>query len=856
MDKLFKSLRPLTRLITTRPGLILLAGLLFAAWGGYNVTRLKIDSDFANLIPQDYTSVQALERLRATVGGESDAAVAIESPSFEANKRFAEALIPRALALTGEGRTEPYFTHVDYRKDVTFLQDNALYFATDEELDSLENYLDRKIEDAKLEANPFFFDLEEDLGTEPAPDSAAMALQLAYNRLVGKEYPISDDSTALVLRFYPSGSQTNVQFISDAYTDLQKLVDEMNPASYQADMQITLAGRLLRQLVEVEAITKDVKGSFGLGVLTVLLLVVSYFSYKSYRARAGNSFRGRILLSELGRMPVTALIIGVPLLASLGWTFGLAYAVIGSLNLMTTTLGLVLFGMGIDYGIHFYGRYAEEREHGKSVAESIELTFMSTGKAITVTAMTTSSAFFLLMIADFKGFSEFGFIAGTGILLALIAMTVLLPATIVLCEKLRLLNLTAQHDGEHLGQYALQRRSKPHAPVARIIVALTLVATALSIMSLPKVQFEYDFGKLDPAYAQYQALQDKVRLVYNDSGRRNPAYVIVDDPAEVPAVEAAVREYIAQDTLTPTISTVESLQSRYPSTETDAQAKLQRLASIREMLNDPMIAAQNDPDLQKLQRAASTTMPIALDEIPEFLKAPYTSKDGTIGQLVVIYPSVGLSDGKKSIEFSEDVGTITTADGKVYHAGSTSLVAADMLRLMRQEAPLMVLLTVVLIIILKFAVLRSPKWVFVALAPLMIGFLGMFGLMVLFGVKLNFYNLVVLPSVLGIGDDAGIHIVHRYQEEGPGSVWRVLRSTGEHITMSALTTMISFGGLILSFYPGLRSIGILAVIGIGMTLLTALVFLPALLHWLESRQATSENPVPQLSPVEAADMAA
>ena len=108
--------------------------------------------------------------------------------------------------------------------------------------------------------------------------------------------------------------------------------------------------------------------------------------------------------------------------------------------------------------------------------------------------------------------------------------------------------------------------------------------------------------------------------------------------------------------------------------------------------------------------------------------------------------------------------------------------------------------------------------------------------MEILGLKLNFYNLIVLPAVLGIGNDAGVHIVHRYREEGPGSIWAVLRSTGEHVTMGSLTTMIGFAGLLLSFHPGLHTIGELAVVGIGATLVSALLFLPALLQWLEKKE--------------------
>jgi hypothetical protein len=115
--------------------------------------------------------------------------------------------------------------------------------------------------------------------------------------------------------------------------------------------------------------------------------------------------------------------------------------------------------------------------------------------------------------------------------------------------------------------------------------------------------------------------------------------------------------------------------------------------------------------------------------------------------------------------------------------------------------------------------------------------------MEIFGWHLNFYNLVVLPTVLGIGDDSGIHIVHRYLEEGRGSIRRVLTSTGEHISVSAVTTMVGFGSLLLSTHPGLRTIGELAVLGISMTLLAALVTLPALLYWLE-RPGSDRTPDP------------
>lgn len=835
MDRIFDALRPFIRAVIRHAGWVLAVAALLAVGSFYFAQQLRIDTDLANLIPDDYASVQALEKLRDTVGSEKEAAVAITSPSFAANKAFAEDLIPKALNLTGEGGSEPYLTRVEYRRDTEFLKANALYFASDRELDRVEQFLQDKIEEAKLEANPFYFDLEDEEEEGASADSTAQELEQMYDQLVGTSYPISEDSTTMVLKFFPAGAQTDIGFIENLYADLRALIDRMEPQNYHPQMEVIASGGLERQLVEVRTIQNDVLQSSGSGIFAVLLLVVLYFTYKAYRARAGHTWRGRVLLTELLRAPVMALIIGLPLVMSLLWTGGLAYLAYGTLNLMTSTLGLVLFGLGIDFGIHYYGRYAEERAEGQPLAAALETAFQSTGQAIAVGAMTTASALFVLTIADFKGFSEFGVIAGSGILLALIAMTVVLPALLAVFERLGVLDLQARAATPP----AQAHRTRAY-PAARPIVIGSLIAVAAALVFLPRVQFEYRFGALEPTYDEYNARKEVVERVSEVGGtRRNPAYVVVDSPQEAEKVANAVREKARRDTTSSTILDVETLQERFPLRDSAKQEKLARIEQLRSLLNGRYLQNETSDAIQKLRRAAQTQAPIPFEQVPEFLQKQFTTKSGEFGTLVMIYPSVGLSDGRQSMAFAEDVGTITTEDGETYHAGSTSLVAADMLRLMLKEAPWMVGATFLIVALLMGLNFRSWRWAGLALIPLVVGVLWMLLLMEILGLKLNFYNLVVLPAVLGIGNDAGVHLVHRYREEGAGSIWGVLRSTGEHVTMGSLTTMIGFAGLLLSFHPGLRSIGELAVVGIGSTLLAALFFLPALLQWMEDREALS-----------------
>ncbi len=830
MHRLFVALRPLIRFTVRRPFWVLLVALLFTALGFYNARQLRVDTDLSKLLPPDYPSVQALERLRATVGSESGVDVAIVSPSFEANTRFAEAFIPRALALKGANNDEPDFSRVDYTRETAFLKDNALYFATDAELERVETFLDQKIEEARLEANPFFFDLDDD-EEFAEPDTTAQEMEKVYDDIVGKDYPISDDSTTLVLRFYPTGSATNISFIERVYADLDTAIAELDPSRFHPEMEVVTAGRLLRQYTEITAITKDVSRSFGAGVLSVLFVVVMYFYYKGYRAQNGGRYSFKTLVAHLARIPVLALLIAIPLLMSLSWTFGIAYAAFETLNLMTSTLGLVLFGLGIDFGIHFYARYTEERGRGLSTQEAAEVTFTSTGQAITIGALTTAAALYVLVLADFRGFSEFGFIAGTGIVLALLAMLVVMPALIAVFEKLHLLKL------DNTGAAPAPASRRPFPAVRGLLVG-SLTAVVLAIVLLPRVTFEYDFGVLEPTYDAYNERRSVIRRVFDDRERRNPAYIVVDRAEEAPRVVEAIRARVDADTLSPTVRDVESLQERFPTLPALQREKLQRIEEIRERLDDSFLSADSSDGLARLRRAAQTREPIALASVPEYLRARYTSKDGVIGNFIIVYPSVGLSDGRQSIAFSDDIGRIETADS-VYYAGSSALVAADMLRLMRSEAPWMVMATFLIVVMLMYVNFASIRWALFATVPLVVGVLWMLLLMELFDLRLNFYNLIVLPAVLGIGNDAGVHIVHRYREEGRLSLRQVLKSTGEHVAMGSITTMIGFAGLLLSFHPGLHTIGQLAVIGIGATLLSALLFLPALLQWFEDRQVAT-----------------
>ncbi|MEX0995298.1 MAG: hypothetical protein WD599_07180, partial [Balneolaceae bacterium] len=276
MKKLLYLLRPLVEFNYRHPLIVLASCFVLAVLGATFAVKLQIDTDIANLLPRSNPSVQALDRLQETVGGETVMEVAIRSPEFEANKRFAEDLIREGLELYDEERGQPFFTRAEFHRETEILKDNALYLATFSEIEEIRSYLENEIQQAKEEANPFLVDFSDDWddGEDAEEVRDLDKFQQAYEDLIPSEYPVNEDSTLVLLKMYPAGSKSNIGYLEDMFAAYDNLIATLEPASYHPDMEVRFGGRLKRHLNELESIQEDVFSSFALGISSVILLVL------------------------------------------------------------------------------------------------------------------------------------------------------------------------------------------------------------------------------------------------------------------------------------------------------------------------------------------------------------------------------------------------------------------------------------------------------------------------------------------------------------------------------------------------------------------------------------------------------
>ena len=306
----------------------------------------------------------------------------------------------------------------------------------------------------------------------------------------------------------------------------------------------------------------------------------------------------------------------------------------------------------------------------------------------------------------------------------------------------------------------------------------------------------------------------------------------MEDPVERVAVADTLRKRADEESSL--IRSVLTLDMLVP----EAQAeKLRIINSIERLLRgrtDDLLTGTDISQVQ-LDRWLNPPDTVRASELPEFALRRFRGVDGSLGEFVAVVPDFGLTKGDLVMQFADEVRDIST-EKQSYIASGSAIIFADMLRLMIHDSEIAVSVTLGVIFLIVFIHFRRLKSTLIVLMPVVAGVLFMMGIMAVFVIKLNLYNMVVLPAILGIGVDNGVHLYHRYKEEGRGSLLLVLRNTGGPVLMTTLTTMVGFGGMVFADHQGLNSIGELALIGLGTCLVMSLVGLPSLLQVLEDRK--------------------
>jgi hopanoid biosynthesis associated RND transporter like protein HpnN len=582
----------------------------------------------------------------------------------------------------------------------------------------------------------------------------------------------------------------------------------------------------------------------------------------------------------------------ITLLAGTVWALGWLTLTVGHLNILSATFAVMLIGMG-DYGVLWVMRYEHARREGAGVRQALLHTTTHVAIGNLTAASTLALAFFAAIFADFKAVSELGWIAGCGVLLCAFACFTVLPALLMVFDRrpcllqytqgprVRLFTPDYCPPDSVLGADSWLPRLVRRP--ALVLAAAVVLAVGLGTYA---AQVRYDHNLLHLQAQGLESVQWETTLIEHTAGAswhalsytptREEALALSERYKRLPEVSSVIE--IAslvppdQDQKLPLVAEIDQHLHKLPRRgahihhgrpdiprlRTDLGVLMQEVAALqgrtkmpaalneslaalgKELLRcapettarrlqrfDQRLAEDLAENLHRL-RDVATAAPITVDDLPPALRERYIGRSGA--WLLRVFAQDDLWDFEPLEHFTQKIHEVDPeATGKPF--GTVEGLKAMKDGLLR--AGLYAFAVIVLVLWLDFRSLRNTL---LALTPLVLGVLLSLGVLGLIGLPLNPANMIAFPLILGVGVDNGVHVLHDHllrRREGRDGVSRAI---GRGVLVKALTTMIGFGTLMISTERGLAGLGFILTIGVGCSMLSALLLLPVVLELLTRRR--------------------
>jgi hopanoid biosynthesis associated RND transporter like protein HpnN len=659
------------------------------------------------------------------------------------------------------------------------------------------------------------------------------------------------DPDRRVLLVQPALDVNDIQPARAAILAVRAAVQELGlDASSGVNVRIT--GNVALSFEEMDVVKNQAAASGIASLLLVALLLI------------GGLRSARMVLATLAT-----------LVASLLLTVGFTAIFIGHYNMISAAFAVLNIGLGVEFAIHLLMRLQEILTEGKQFDHALQETAGDVGTSLALSATTTAIGFFAFVGTEFVGVAELGVISGAGTLISFFCTMTLLPALLSLSSTAR----ASVPFGDAVWTTRIVDLPVRHPRAVRIAA---LVLTIGSVLVLPRARFDnnplnvrdpksesvralsdllekgasspWSMNAVAPDLASAEALAERLRQVPEVGrvitvsdfvpGDQEEKLDIIEDvalflgplaPADGGAQEVSVERRVGalrhlSEELRHMLRTNED-----PALASSAQALAGELDAYVAALPAGSAA---DAELDGLQDAVLGSLPeqlrvldaalgaghVTLENLPQALVDQMVGDGGEVR--VQIFPRENLADHASLAQF---VDAVKSAVPDVSITGSAAEIVESGRSVVRslQQALLLALVAITAILL----VLSGGRVTETALVLTPLGLAAIFtaATAVLLNIPFNFADVIVLPLLLGMGVDSGIHLVHRARRTGELGIALLGTSTARAVAFSGINTIASFGTLGLATHRGLATLGQMLTLGVAYSLLTTLIVLPALI---------------------------
>jgi uncharacterized protein len=793
---------------------VLAASLALSTLCLLSFTRLHLDIDLLSMLPAGQPAFDDYERLLATFGATQTVVALVDGVGGPTLTRALDRLAERYRALpavrSATAGLEPSTSapYLDPAHAPAFVP--AARFGELAARLAPRAVVAAVIQAKRLLAVPTGPDLVASIRRDPLGLTRVVGetLRDGYaDPLVGTRDPhfVTADRDAGLVLIEPTGSPFDAEFTTALFTGLREAEAETrgeDPAF--ASLRVRHAGAYAHAREDAALIRGDV-------VRYTLLALVAV-----------------TLIFQLGFRNLTILpIVCYPLIAGSLLAFAASVLLYQRLNALSLSFAAIFYGLAIDSGIHFYARLLGERRRAP-LEDAVVRACDGIGAALLVASLTTAAAFAVISCSAIAAVHQIGVLTALGMLVNVAHTFIVLPAlTTTFPGRLA----AAPSSREALPWVGVVAGAAARRPWPVVAIAALVVVTWLGT-SRP-VPVDADVLHLRPTRSPATATEDEVAARFGGGSPQAAVVIAADNLDDALAREERVTAWLEQHRSGPpalAIRSYQALSTFLPARATErarraAFAALPR-ARARRTLHRALArhgfrvaefaaaeAALTD-DAARLPRDPSAQWLAALAR-----RHLHAGPDGVrLALLVEPGPGADLAAIRERLRTEVDPGVVVTG---------RALMQTALERVIQHEILWFTAATFVLNLALVLARFRSLSVALAVMAPTIVALLALLTGMAFTGVAFTPVNLIVLPLVFGIGVDDCLYLAERVREGHDYAEAAAL--VGRAIVLTTLTTMAGFGFLAVSRYPALAGLGWLAAISLGLTLVSAVVLLPAFL---------------------------
>ena len=689
-------------------------------------------------------------------------------------------------------------------------------------------------------------------------------------------------ASALLSENYDSEATTSTAGLAIITIDSAKIAEEFggSDAAFieQPRMEVALSDELTSVSSKFETI--NVSGfSFGLllggdqddfiseiGVLfgKAFLIILGVLAYIFFiRPRKGYGFfkSSRRTLSDL------LLSLGTILL-SIGWMQGVGALlgpgfldIIGPPNQISQIGPILLIGLGVDYAIHFTGRYREELGNGQSINDSTKNTLSSVGIALSLATLATIVGFLSNVVSPLPEFKDFGITVSFGILFALLLVMTFVPAIRSLLDKRAETKNSISRDAfSSSGESVLNKIAGASSIIPRklklISIALLIGVSSYGYVSFTNLDTVFNFTDFlpedDPVVATLAVLTDEfgggfgettsVLLEGDNLATPEIHNAIIDAIGDLAGADNIVTfgENVANESVVASLGAMLAPQDAIPGAP--PQAPDMELVSG---LMSYGVEIMSGEGLDALKVSSSGDVDglykflLAKDPITFFGSLYLDDQKVFTAQQIKITTSAG-SEGSRQLTddiyaafqpvIDLGVNVAATNDSIVTNSVSDLISASQF-----QSLVFAIFSSMLFLIIYYWIDLRRPFLGVVTIFPVIAIVMGTYLGMNLLEIPLNPVTATLTGIAIGIGVPFVIHVTNRFREalnkdSNPVSaITTTLKTTGGSLFGSAFTTIAGFGILTTSTLKPFQQMGQVVLVSIGFALVASILILPTLL---------------------------